>query len=179
MNESENPKTHGVLVVGIDGSAGASEALRWATDEARLRNSRLLVVHAWRLGYLAGPGGGYGYVGGPFDPYAAGGLGDRQEAAEEFLEEATRGLETEGVEIERRVVEGSPAEALVQAAAEGDLLVVGSRGHGGFAGLLLGSVSQQCAHHAPCPVVIVHAAKPGSGGSGPVEAAVAESQKMA
>jgi nucleotide-binding universal stress UspA family protein len=179
MNESENPETRGVLVVGIDGSTCAREALRWATAEARLRNSRLLTVHAWRLGYLAGPGGGYGYVGGPFDSYAAGGVGDRQQAGEEFLEEATGGPETEGVEIERRVVEGSAAEALVQAAAEGDLLVVGSRGHGGFAGLLLGSVSQQCAHHAPCPVVIVHAPKPGAGGSGPAEAAVAENQAMA
>jgi len=60
------------------------------------------------------------------------------------------------VEIERRVVEGRPAAVLVNESQGADLLVVGSRGHGGFAGLLLGSVSQQCAHHAACPVVIVH-----------------------
>ena len=59
--------------------------------------------------------------------------------------------------IERRVVEGAPATVLVDESRQADLLVVGSRGHGGFAGLLLGSVSQQCAHHAACPVVIVHA----------------------
>jgi nucleotide-binding universal stress UspA family protein len=160
MDEGENPETRGALVVGIDGSAGASEAFRWAIAEARLRNSRLLTVHAWRLGYWAGPGGGYGYVGGAFDPYPAGGVGDRQEAAEELLEKATGGPETDGVEIVRRAVEGDAAKVLIDAAAEGDLLVVGSRGHGGFVGLMLGSVSQQCAHHAPCPVVIVHAPKP-------------------
>jgi len=60
------------------------------------------------------------------------------------------------MEVERRVVQGRAAAALVDESRDADLLVVGSRGHGGFAGLLLGSVSQQCAHHAACPVVIVH-----------------------
>jgi nucleotide-binding universal stress UspA family protein len=72
-----------------------------------------------------------------------------------------------GVTIEREVVEGSPADVLLRAAADADLLVVGSHGRGGFAGLLLGSVSQQCAHHAPCPVVIVRAARRLSGGDRP------------
>jgi nucleotide-binding universal stress UspA family protein len=61
------------------------------------------------------------------------------------------------VKIEQRVVEGAPGAALVDESQTADLLVVGSRGHGGFAQLLLGSVSQQCAHHAACPVVIVRA----------------------
>jgi nucleotide-binding universal stress UspA family protein len=73
---------------------------------------------------------------------------------------AAMAAEAEGVEIEREAVEGVAAQVLVEAAGAGDLLVVGSRGHGGFAGLLLGSVSQQCAHLARCPVVIVHADKP-------------------
>ena len=79
-------------------------------------------------------------------------------AAEELLEKRpARSSEGDGVEIERRVVEGAPGAVLVEESRGADLLVVGSRGHGGFAGLLLGSVSQQCAHHAECPVVIVRA----------------------
>ena len=69
------------------------------------------------------------------------------------------GDEAAGVEIDRAVVEGAAAPTLIEAAAGSDLLVLGSRGHGGFAGLLLGSVTQQCAHHAPCPLVIVRAHK--------------------
>lgn len=68
---------------------------------------------------------------------------------------AELGGETSGIDIERAVVEGAPAPALLEAAEGAALLVVGSRGRGGFTGLLLGSVSQQCAHHAPCPLVIV------------------------
>jgi nucleotide-binding universal stress UspA family protein len=63
--------------------------------------------------------------------------------------------ETPEIEIERVTAEGPAARVLIDAVGEDDLLVVGSRGHGGFSSLLLGSVSQQCAHHAPCPVVIV------------------------
>jgi nucleotide-binding universal stress UspA family protein len=80
--------------------------------------------------------------------------------AEDPLERAIAEIarDADGVEIESKVVEGGAAEVLVEAVGGDDLLVVGSRGHGGFAGLLLGSVSQQCAQHAPCPVVIVRAA---------------------
>jgi nucleotide-binding universal stress UspA family protein len=172
MNKSGNSETRGTIVVGVDGSAGARHALRWATAEARLRGSRLLVVHAWRFGYTGVPGGGYGYLDGPLESFPGGGLSDMHRAAEELLEEETAGLdaEAEGIEIERRVVEGGAAEVLVEAAAEGDLLVVGSRGHGGFAGLLLGSVSQQCAHHAHCPVVIVQAPRPAARALKPAEA---------
>jgi nucleotide-binding universal stress UspA family protein len=111
-------------------------------------------------------------LGGPFDPFPGGGVSDMRRAAEELLEKATAGLEVEaeGIETERRVVEGGAPEVLVAAAAEGDLLVVGSRGHGGFAGLLLGSVSQECAHHANCPVVIVHAPRPVTTRPEPAEA---------
>jgi len=83
----------------------------------------------------------------------------------------TAGLDADGVEIECRAVEGNAPEVLIAAAAEGDLLVVGSRGHGGFTGLLLGSVSQQCARRADCPVVIVHAPKPAATSPAPGEAA--------
>jgi nucleotide-binding universal stress UspA family protein len=162
VNTNWNGERRGLVVVGVDGSAGARHALQWAVAEARLRGSRLLIVHAWKVGYAGVPGGGYGSLGGPFDPFSGGGVSEMRRAAEERLEEVTAGLEAEaeGIEIERQVIEGGAPEVLVAAAVAADLLVVGSRGHGGFAGLLLGSVSQQCAHHAHCPVVIVHAPKP-------------------
>jgi nucleotide-binding universal stress UspA family protein len=167
MNKNGNPEMRGV-VVGIDGSAGAAAALRWAAAEARLRASRLLIVHAWKPIYanvlLLGPLGGFSGV-----PDS-----DTHRAAEALLEKATARLDAQDVEIECRAVEGGAAEVLVAAATEGDLLVVGSRGHGGFAGLLLGSVSQQCAHHARCPVVVVHAPSPAATTPDPVEAAPRE-----
>lgn len=149
-NDNTNPQVRGVVVVGIDGSAGATAALRWAAAEARLRGGRLLIVHAWTPVYTDV------LLGGGFSRSRVDGSHAHQ-AAKELLAQATAGLDADGVEIERRAVEGGAPEVLVAAADEGDLLVVGSRGHGGFAGLLLGSVSQQCAHHARCPVVIVHA----------------------
>jgi nucleotide-binding universal stress UspA family protein len=122
------------------------------------------VVHAWTFGYIGASIEGYSAWSGGLGAYTSLGvdLSDLQRAAEGLLERALAavGDETEGVEIERRVVQGPAAEVLVRAAAANDLLVVGSRGHGGFVGLLLGSVSQQCVHHAPCPVVVVHATKP-------------------
>lgn len=152
------------VVVGVDGSAGSVEALRWALAEARLRKSPLRAVHAWMFGYVGGTIDGYPSLGGSLDAYGSLGIdpGDLHRAAEDLLDRALAdaGADTEGVEIERQVVQGSAAEALMTAVDENDLLVVGSRGHGGFAELLLGSVSQQCVHHAPCPVVVVHSHKP-------------------
>ncbi len=79
-----------------------------------------------------------------------------REAAHKLLEAAVEEVVPDGdVHVARIVTEGPPAEALLAAAQDSELLVVGSRGLGGFKGLLLGSVSQQVAHHAPCPVVIV------------------------
>ena len=154
----------GTVVVGVDGSAGSAEALRWALAEARLRKSPLRAVHAWMFGYVGGTVDGYPSLGGSLDAYGSLGIdpGDLHRAAEDLLDRALAdaGTDTAGVEIERQVVQGSAAEALVTAVGKDDLLVVGSRGHGGFAELLLGSVSQQCVHHAPCPVVVVHSQKP-------------------
>ena len=152
------------VVVGVDGSAGSMEALHWALAEARLRKSPLRAVHAWMFGYVGGTIDGYPSLGGSLDAYGSLGIdpGDLHRAAEDLLDRALAdaGADTEGVEIERQVVQGSAAEALMTAVDKNDLLVVGSRGHGGFAELLLGSVSQQCVHHAPCPVVVVHSHKP-------------------
>jgi nucleotide-binding universal stress UspA family protein len=165
-NKGTQSKSIPAVVVGVDGSAGAQEALRWALAEGRLRNSRVRVVHAWTFGYIGSSVEWFPYLDGSLNPYTSVGidLSDLHSAAEQLLERslAEVGDETEGVEIERLVVQGAAAAILVSAVAPGDLLVVGSRGHGGFVGLLLGSVSQQCVHHAPCPVVVVHAPRPES-----------------
>jgi nucleotide-binding universal stress UspA family protein len=138
----------GRIVVGVDGSEGASQALRWAYNEARLRNASLEIVQAWHYPYMADVTG---------MAAAAVRTDDLEDAIraslDRFVDET--GPWPTDVAATRRLVEGGAAGALVEAATGADLLVVGSRGHGGFAGLLLGSVSQQCAHHAPCPVVIV------------------------
>jgi nucleotide-binding universal stress UspA family protein len=141
----------GVIVVGVDQSTGAKAALRFALEEARLRQATLRVVHAWQFGYI-GATGLEGWL-----PAAGGNLEEFRRGAETALDETLRDAvsDTNGLTIERRVEQGTAAEVLVEESQGAELLVVGSRGHGGFAQLLLGSVSQQCAQHAFCPVVIV------------------------
>jgi nucleotide-binding universal stress UspA family protein len=140
-----------VIVVGVDHSAGAKEALRFALEEAQLRQATLRAVHAWQSAYI-GVTGMEGAL-----PAAGDELHELRAAAAAALDATLKEAipEPGGVEVERRVVEGAPAAVLVEESRGADVLVVGSRGHGGFAQLLLGSVSQQCAHHAECPVVIV------------------------
>jgi nucleotide-binding universal stress UspA family protein len=136
-----------LIVVGVDGSPGGRSALRFALREAHLRGADVRVVGAWHLP-VAAYAGGYG----PGDPD----LGAELEKValhniEQALDEAGAGE----IPVETIVREGVPARVLLDEAQDAELLVVGSRGLGGFRGLLLGSVSQQCAHHAPCPLVIV------------------------
>ena len=132
----------GVVVVGVDGSDGARRALQWAAEEARLRGARLRAVHVWSYLDQAGEA---------FDPTYG------EDDARQFLDEVVAGLgdDAGGLDIERMAVCDLPARGLLDSAGDADLLVVGARGMGGFRGLLLGSVSQQVAQHAPCPVVIV------------------------
>jgi nucleotide-binding universal stress UspA family protein len=133
----------GRIVVGVDGSATARRALAWALDEARLRKAPIEVVHAWQMPLVA-------------TPYVVPGT-VLEEAANEVLaaslaEADQRGLVAPVV----ATVRGSGAAwAILDAAADADLVVVGSRGRGGFVGRLLGSVSNQVTHHAPCPVVVI------------------------
>jgi nucleotide-binding universal stress UspA family protein len=141
----------GTIVVGVYSSPGSNEALRWAVEEARLRRARIVALHAWTLPLATTD---------PMlvaSPTSSALLSDLHDAATEILKRAVGevGVEAEGVEIEQRVVQGPAGAALVDAAQEADLLVVGSRGHGGFVGLLLGSVTQQVLHHAPVPAVVV------------------------
>lgn len=139
------------IVAGVDGSEESKAALRWALDEAHLRRAELLCVHAWLYPSVVDPTG-------LTSPLEVSMLDTLRDDASELLEHVLAEVATEAdkdVEISRSVVEGPAASALLAAAKDADLLVVGSRGRGGFTGLLLGSVSQQCAHHASCPVAIV------------------------
>ena len=137
------------IVVGIDGSEASRRALNWALEKARRRQCQVDAVHAWQPPYLVG----YPYAGSEPGPVTY------EQAAKETLDGVVDGADTSGLAapVSRILRLGHPAETVVDQAKGADLVVVGSRGLGGFRGLLLGSVSQQVAHHAPCPVVIVPA----------------------
>jgi nucleotide-binding universal stress UspA family protein len=135
------------IVVGVDGSDHSIAALRWGVEEARLRRARVLAVYAWRLPHVTTAHEALHVLEVDLD------LG--QEARELLKTIVAQAVPGTDVEIEQVVSEGSAAPALLAAAERADLLVVGSRGRGGFTGLLLGSVSQQVAQHARCPVVVV------------------------
>jgi nucleotide-binding universal stress UspA family protein len=136
------------IVVGVDGSVQSLDALRWAVDEARRRGAGVEAVYAWSLPHVSTMHEALHVL--DVD------LGPMREAARTLLETA---VEKAGpgrdVALVQLAVEGPASVALLAAAQDADLLVVGSRGLGGFKGLLLGSVGQQLAHHAPCPVVVV------------------------
>jgi nucleotide-binding universal stress UspA family protein len=138
----------GTIVVGVDGSEGAVRALEFALGEARARDADVKAVAAWHV-----PASVYetGWVPVSVDPSEYEKIG--QDALDKSFEEA--GVADSGLRVTPILREGQAAKVLVAEAEGADLLVVGSRGLGGFKGLLLGSVGQQCAHHATCPVAIV------------------------
>ena len=152
--EPVHPGPSRPVVVGVDGSPGSDEALRYGTDVAAAAHAPLIVVSAYRTLTSEAWAEAYVYLeeqGGPdFDTMAR----KSASAGARIGREAYPGLD-----ITERVVEGLPAQALVKAADQAGLLVVGSRGHGGFARLMLGSVSHALIHSAPCPVAIVHGIK--------------------
>jgi nucleotide-binding universal stress UspA family protein len=136
------------IVVGVDGSPGSRVALHWAHDEARLRHVPLEAVIVWQFPVMTSLPA-FGAMPPPEDL-----SGDAENALLQVL--ADEGVtSTDEVPVTTIVAEGAAAPALLGAAADADLLVVGHRGHGGFTGLLLGSVSQHCVSHAACPVVVV------------------------
>ncbi|HEX6755629.1 MAG TPA: universal stress protein [Mycobacteriales bacterium] len=166
------------IVVGVDASLHAKAALEWAAAEARLRQAVVQVVHAYHSRELAAPAyapteHGVGAVvrGEPFEqrlaaePDLTATPRDRAKfedvfrvRADQLLDAVLRelGEALTGVEVQRAVIENRhPAEALLELSSDADLLVVGSRGHGGFSQLLLGSVSHAVVLHAACPVVVV------------------------
>jgi nucleotide-binding universal stress UspA family protein len=152
MSESLESREHvaaPLVVVGFDGSDCSREALTFAVQEARMRGARLRIVSAWTV---------------PVTVYAGAGYVDLSPSQ---FEQATELVSADAVtavaeldptlDVEPTTPNEQAAAALIAAAEDADLLVVGSRGHGGFARLLLGSVSEQVAHHATCPVTIVRA----------------------
>jgi len=132
---------HGRIVVGVDGSRWSRKALVWAANEAKLRGDSLEVVTAWHV---------------PPQPYPAIPTYDFEGAAGETLDRELDAVVGPGApDVVRRVECGFAAQVLIEASRGADLLVVGSRGHGEFVGMLLGSVSRHCTARAHCPVVVV------------------------
>jgi nucleotide-binding universal stress UspA family protein len=143
------------IVVGVDGSLAAQQALAWAVRQAELTGASVEAVIAWHYPVVIG--------GMPYPPLAVLEEADFGRFATITLSDAISAAVPKDtpVRVSPAVREGNAAQVLLDAANNADLLVVGSRGHGGFAGALLGSVSQHCVHHAPCPVVIIRSEKAG------------------
>ena len=138
-----------VIVAGVDGFNDSKEALRWAARQARLTGAEVHAVTAWHV---------------PFRIYA---MPSHNEA--DYARDARQTLDTAvrdalgpdpDIPVVTRLVQQRPAIALVEEAAQADLLVVGGRGHGELPGMHLGAVASYCTHHAPCPVVVVHQVGP-------------------
>jgi nucleotide-binding universal stress UspA family protein len=147
----------GTIVVGVDGSPESQAALRWAAEEAELREARLVAVWAWTFvppAPIAEPG----MIPVPAMDYTRASDAERAAVEEELESALRRAFPTEPrVDVERKLVEGDPAHVLETEAREADLVVVGSRGRSALAAALLGSVSKHVVDHAPCPVVVVKA----------------------
>jgi nucleotide-binding universal stress UspA family protein len=144
------------IVAGVDGSPSSASALRWAIGQAGLTGASVDAVIAWHYP-AAAASGGYGMAAGSAGP------GDFQEIAEKVVADAISAAPGSAghVRVRARVAEGNAARVLLDAADGAELLVVGSRGHGGFTEALLGSVSQHCVQHASCPVVVIRGQDPG------------------
>ncbi|MFF4925367.1 universal stress protein [Kitasatospora sp. NPDC001261] len=144
---SANPR----IVVGVDGSPASEQALRWAIDYARAVGGTVHAIAAWEYPAF------YGWAGAGVPTVEA---FNPEELAGKTLSETVAKVagDDAGVRITESVMPGNAAQALLEAAKGAALLVVGSRGLGGFSGVLLGSVSRHLTEHAPCPVVVVREA---------------------
>jgi nucleotide-binding universal stress UspA family protein len=149
MNEAAHEGA-GFIVVGVDGSEESREALRWAAHQAKLTGASLKAVTAWEIPTMVGWA--------PVFPVDY----DPESLAGRILDEAILAVlgSHPDVTVERVVTEGHPAPLLIAAAAGADLLVVGSRGHGEFAGMLIGSVSEHLVSRSPCAIVVVRSERP-------------------
>ena len=150
----EDVRVDGGVVVGHDGSKCAQEALRWAAKLTRRADVDLHVVRAWSMTTAPQPS--------TWEPGYVPPLPDWEEAVHDELTAHVAAAELDpAVRVTRHVVHRPPVQGLLAAAEGASMLVVGARGRGGFAGLLLGSVSDQLVHHAACPVTVVRV---GAGG---------------
>jgi nucleotide-binding universal stress UspA family protein len=136
------------IIVGIDGSKHSTLALEWAMKEAAIRHAPLTVitVHPVIAGFSGRP------ITYPTDDAQ---VDQARKAVHEEVDKTLAGLGGPGPEVTVQAVSGFPAEVLIGAGQDADMIVVGSRGAGGFSRLLLGSVSSQVTHHARCPVVVI------------------------
>ena len=137
------------VIVGVDGSPQSVLALRWACRRAENCGDLVRAICAWSLA-----------ASGEDWTLPPGSKAEGQRRAERVLQDAVEAIRHDQptADVETNVVEGPAARVLVEMSADADMLVVGSRGQGGFSGLLLGSVSQQCVHHAHCPVTVMRQA---------------------
>ena len=145
ISSADQKAAPGRIVVGVDGSPSSKEALRWAVAQSRLTGQPVDAVMSWDypVDYAIGPVITFEWA------------GNASLALENAVNEVVHGEDAR--RIAQHVERGHAAHVLLDAAADAALLVVGSRGHGGFTGLLLGSVSQQVVTHAACPVGVVRA----------------------
>jgi nucleotide-binding universal stress UspA family protein len=159
MSTEKSAQASDRVVVGIDGSKPSHEALRWARFMADVTGSTLEVMMVWQRISAYGAGAA-GWVAFPPD-------WDPAEEARRALTDTVAEVfgSTPPQDMIMTVREGGAAHALIEMSGAARMLVVGSRGHGGFAGLLLGSVSTACAEHASCPVLVIHGMTPPPPGS--------------
>jgi len=141
------PAPDGPIVVGVDGSPASRAALRWAVEEGRLRGATVDVVHAWQY-----PGPIY------FSESVALTPEDLRAASEHVLTEVLQELGDGGVDVTSSLERGHPVEVMAKRSERASLVVVGSRGHGTVASMVLGSVSHGVLQHSQCPTVVVHPA---------------------
>ena len=150
------------IVVGIDGSEASSDALRYAHGEAVSSGAELVAVTVWEVPVMAAAYITTEEVDGAMDPWMEG-----------FIAEV---LGEDGAAVKRAPASGSAAAALLEEAEDADTLIVGTRGHGGLAGVIMGSVSHQLANHTPCPLTVVPASNGAAGAAdGPIVVGVDDS----
>jgi nucleotide-binding universal stress UspA family protein len=150
MTDQTSQETRPRIVVGIDGSPGSKTALQWALTQAKLVGATVEAVATWQDPAMNGYS--LGWAPEPYDGESLARL--TQKTLDGTLDEVLSQYQ-QPVEVSTRVAEGHPAQILPEVAIGAQMLVVGTRGHGTFAGILLGSVSQHCVQHATCPVVVV------------------------